>query len=146
DGLGLLAMQVRLHALLVHVAHGRAHDEQAQEQGETGQDLVRGYGGEPEGVPDDRQDDEDLGETGTKQKKGRSDRQYGHQQQDDDRAARLAVRAVDLDAHRGGSGGGRGARRPHGRRRRGGHRRRGGRGGYRRRSGYRGGGGGGRGG
>ena len=98
--LGLVALEIGLHALLVHRREGRAHDEQAQEQRQPGEHLVGRHAGQAERVAGDPEDHEDLGERGAEQQQRRRHRQDREAQHDHQRGGGLAavrVGAVDVE-------------------------------------------------
>ena len=75
---------------LVDLGQHRTHDEQAEEQRQSGEHLVRRHRLQAERVTGQRQHHEDLGEAGDQQQQRRRDRHDGDQQQDRHRLARLA--------------------------------------------------------
>ncbi len=122
DGLRLshLALEVGLDAVVVHLGERRRHDEQAEEEGEPDEHLVRRDGLGAERVAGQRQHDDDLGERRREDEQGRRERQHGEQDDDRHRLARLRGPAVERHRHptrcrrgarrRGGRRDGRGGR------------------------------------
>ncbi|KAI1694737.1 hypothetical protein Ddc_21864 [Ditylenchus destructor] len=74
--------QVRLQGLLVHLVEHRRHDEQRQEQGHAGEDLVRRRLLQAQGLAQDREHDDDPREAGHQHDERRDKAQRRHDQQD----------------------------------------------------------------
>ncbi|MNN69466.1 hypothetical protein D3C81_1852560 [compost metagenome] len=89
--------QIRLQRILVHPVEHRGHDEHGEEQRHAGEDLVRRRLLQAQGLTQDREDDDDPGETGHQHDERRDETQRGHDQQDL-QADRILLRTLRVGA------------------------------------------------
>ncbi|MNY40942.1 hypothetical protein D3C86_1757210 [compost metagenome] len=77
-----MLVEIRLQGILVYLLEHRRHDEQGEKQRQADQDLVGRRLLQTQGLTQDREDDDDPGETGHQHDEGRNETQRRHDQQD----------------------------------------------------------------
>ena len=103
-GDGLLAVEVGLQRVVVHLVERGGHDEEAEDERQAGDDLVGRRGLQPERLTGEAEDDDDAGEAGEQDQQRRRDGQQGEADDDEDARRRLAQAVAQVDVDRGPGG------------------------------------------